>query len=96
MKEHPPASVIIWEQYMVYATAFGVAKEASKVIGQIMPKTITTDAKFNSFSTFAMASTVISSIPSSRPSSSGGSGSHSGGGGGGFGGGGGGGGGGAR
>ncbi|MEI8364656.1 MAG: DUF2207 domain-containing protein [archaeon] len=96
MKEHPPASVIIWEQYMVYATAFGVAKEASKVIGQIMPQNVTTDAKFNSFSTFAMASTAISSIPSSRPSSSGGSGSHSGGGGGGFGGGGGGGGGGAR
>jgi uncharacterized membrane protein len=94
MKEHPPASVIIWEQYMVYATAFGVAKEASKVIGQVLPKEISSTSRFNSFSSFAMTSAVISSIPSAKPSSS--SGSRSGGGGGGFGGGGGGGGGGAR
>jgi len=96
MKQHPPASVIIWEQYMVYATAFGVAKEASKVIGQILPKEVTAHSKFSSFSTFAMTSAVISSIPSSRPSAGGSSGFSSGGGGGGFGGGGGGGGGGAR
>ena len=25
MKEHPPESIVIWNQYLVYATALGVA-----------------------------------------------------------------------
>jgi uncharacterized membrane protein len=38
MKEHPPRSVIIWEEYMVYATVFGVAKQTSNVLKVALPE----------------------------------------------------------
>jgi len=87
MKEHPPASVIIWEEYMVYATAFGVAKKTSKALKMILPDELNHNDKFIAYAGFAAFS------PSFSASTGGSSGSH---GGGGFGGGGGGGGGGAR
>jgi uncharacterized membrane protein len=88
MKEHPPQHVILWEEYMVYATAFGVAKEVSKALKVVMPEEVSTNQQFAVYSAFA----VSSFSTSTDYSSSGGSGGF-GGGGGGFGGGGGGGGG---
>ena len=32
IKEHPPESIVIWNKYLVYATAFGVAKEVQKAM----------------------------------------------------------------
>lgn len=87
MKEHPPESVIIWEEYMVYATAFGVAKKTSKALKMILPEELNHNDKFIAYTGFAAMA------PSLSAATGGSSGSH---GGGGFGGGGGGGGGGAR
>jgi uncharacterized membrane protein len=83
IKEHPPQHVILWEEYMVYATAFGVAKEAAKALKTAMPEELSKSQNFVIYSTFA-----TSSFSTSLGHSTGGSG-----GGGGFGGGGGGGGG---
>lgn len=87
IKEHPPQHVILWEEYMVYATAFGVAKEAAKALKTAMPEQLSGNQNFVVYSTFA-----TSSFSTSLGHSSGGSR----GGGGGFGGSGGGGGAGAR
>ena len=87
MKEHPPQSVVIWEEYMVYATAFGVAKKTSKALKMILPEELNHNDKFIAYTGFAAMA------PSLSAATGGSSGSH---GGGGFGGGGGGGGGGAR
>lgn len=83
IKKHPPQHVILWEEYMVYATAFGVAKEAAKALKTAMPEQLSKNQNFIIYSTFA-----TSSFSTSLGHSTGGSG-----GGGGFGGGGGGGGG---
>lgn len=47
MKEHPPESVEIWEHYLVYATAFGVAEVTAKALKAIAPEL----AKDNRFMT---------------------------------------------
>lgn len=38
LKEHPPGSVKIWDHYMVYAMALGVAEEALENMSVIVPK----------------------------------------------------------
>ncbi len=38
LKDHPPGSVKIWDHYMVYAMALGVAEEALKNMSVIVPK----------------------------------------------------------
>lgn len=38
LKDHPPGSVKIWDHYMVYAMALGVAEEALKNMSVIIPK----------------------------------------------------------
>lgn len=87
IKQHPPQHIILWEEYMVYATAFGVAKETSKAIKTAMPEEVSKNQQFIVYSSFTQSSIAAST-------SSYGGGGHSGGGG--FGGGGGGGGAGAR
>jgi len=91
MKQHPPESVIIWEEYMVYATAMGVAKKTAKALQTILPEEFNHNNRFVAYSGF---SSFSHSFSASTSRSTGGSfgGGHSGG----FGGGGGGGGGGAR
>jgi uncharacterized membrane protein len=92
LKEHPPESIAIWDFYMVYAVALGVADNTIKAMKDIVPdeqiKSIKTGTLVYSTAGFRSINNFTSSI--SRSSSGGGSG---GGGGGGFGGGGGGGGG---
>lgn len=56
IKEHPPKHVILWEEYMVYATAFGVAKEAAKALKTAMPSQLSGDHDFVNYSTFASSS----------------------------------------
>lgn len=38
IKEYPPESVVIWNKYLVYATALGVAKAVLKVMEKSLPK----------------------------------------------------------
>ena len=37
IKEHPPESVAIWNEYLIYATALGDAKAVSKAMDAIGP-----------------------------------------------------------
>ncbi|MCX8206023.1 MAG: DUF2207 domain-containing protein [Candidatus Micrarchaeota archaeon] len=37
LEEHPPASIKLWDQYMVYAVALGVAQEAIRAMGRVAP-----------------------------------------------------------
>ena len=37
IKEYPPSSIVIWEQYLVYATALGVAKTVKKAMEFHLP-----------------------------------------------------------
>jgi len=40
IKEHPPSSVEIWNQYLVYGTALGIAKTVQKNMEKLIPKEI--------------------------------------------------------
>ncbi len=40
MKEHPPESVKIWDEYLTYAIALGVANKTIKIMKRISPKDI--------------------------------------------------------
>lgn len=82
MKEHPPKHVVLWEEYMVYATAFGVAKEAAKALKTAMPENLSKNQNFVVYSTFATSS-FSTSLGYSTGSSGGGGGFGGGGGGGG-------------
>ena len=93
LKEHPPESIELWDSYLVYATALGVAEEVLKNMSLVVPAEQLKASHFyyvhHSYGQFG--SGFGSAYTSSAPSSSG-----SGGGVGGVGGGSGGGGGGAR
>lgn len=38
IKEYPPESVVVWNKYLVYATALGVADQVRKSMGMTLPK----------------------------------------------------------
>ncbi|AKI96859.1 DUF2207 domain-containing protein [Kosmotoga pacifica] len=38
LSEYPPSSVVLWEEYLVYATALGVADEVRKHMNKIVPQ----------------------------------------------------------
>ncbi|MDN5360263.1 MAG: hypothetical protein PWQ84_1326 [Thermotogaceae bacterium] len=38
MSEYPPDSVIVWEEFLVYATAFGIADKVEKALKKLVPK----------------------------------------------------------
>ncbi len=91
LKEHPPSSVKLWDHYMVYAMALGVAEEALRHMSIIVPKEEFEASHFHNRVYIAGYSSDFShAYQRSAPSSSSGGGSGVGGAGGGFGGGGGG------
>ena len=65
MKEHPPRSVEMWREYMVYATAFGVAKKTAKVLKAIAPD-LANDNNFVTYTAFSAAYNATSFKPSVR------------------------------
>jgi len=85
LREHPPTSIVIWEHYLVYATALGVAERVIENMKLLAPK----EFEKTSLSTNFFITGFHSAYSSSAPRSSG-SGGSVGGVGGGFGGGGGG------
>ena len=40
LKAHAPQSLVIWERYLVYATAFGIAKVVLKALRVVIPNLI--------------------------------------------------------
>lgn len=88
IKEHPPSSIVIWNQYLVYATALGVAKNVQKAMEKLIPKeTLDTSDSYifyNYGGTYLLFSSFDSGISTaSSPDTGGGSGGFGGGSGGG-------------
>ncbi len=88
MKEHPPESVVLWEQYLAYATAFGVAKKTVKAMEKVNPQFVEQTRNFNMFTYLYVASFMPRYTPQGSSSYGGGWSGGFGGAGGGFGGGG--------
>ena len=91
LKEHPPSSITLWDFYMVYAVALGVAEHTIKAMKDIVPDEEIREARTGTMVYSAVGFSSINSFTSSLHStSSGGAGGTGGGGFGGSGGGGGG------
>lgn len=52
IKKHPPKHVILWEEYLIYATAFGVAKEVTKALKIAQPEVFSKNKNFSCYSSF--------------------------------------------
>jgi uncharacterized membrane protein len=82
LKKYPPSSIVIWEEHLVYATIFGVAKKVISEFKSIVPESyqkrsslfyLTNNTHFSSFSnSYVYASSTISSSSSSGGGSVGG------------------------
>ncbi|HEC95128.1 MAG TPA: DUF2207 domain-containing protein [Thermoplasmatales archaeon] len=84
LKEHPPASITLWDFYMVYAVALGVAEHTIKAMKDIVPDNEIRKARTGTIVYSAVGFSSINSFTSSLHSTS--SGGAGGAGGGGFGG----------
>lgn len=76
IKEHPPESIVIWNDYLVYATALGVAKSVQKAMEKIIPRE-TLDSSdsyifYNYGGTYLLFSSFDSGISTATSSDSGG------------------------
>ena len=88
IKEHPPQSVVIWNKYLIYATALGDAKAVEKAMKELSPENYQYNDlyRYNHYHGGRAFSTVMSTASSHSTSGSdgaGGVGGGSGGGGGG-------------
>ncbi len=94
IKEYPPESVLIWNKYLVYATALGIADEVKEAMEKILPEEELYQSNTYQFhhtgGYHALSSVITTGMYTSTSSSGGGSSGGSGGAGGGSGGGGGG------
>lgn len=55
IKNHPPKHVILWEEFLVYATAFGVAKKVTKNIKTLMPQEYSQNTRIAVYSSFIVS-----------------------------------------
>lgn len=101
LSEHPPESVILWEEYLVYASALGIAEQVRKSLKKMIPQDVwqeqsnhpyfyTVGTAFYASQFSSVRSVASSTAHASQSSSGGGFSGGAGGAGGGFGGGGGG------
>src|SRR3989344_441068 len=80
MKHYPPASIVVWDNYLVYAIALGVADKVQEVMKLVVPNSTQNSALFvgtvnyHSFNTYNFVSSM-NTFSSSFASSSGTSGS---------------------
>ncbi len=79
IKEHPPESIVIWNKYLVYGTALGVAEEVYKSMKLYEPSVSDDDYhysdlyRFHSYSGLIMLNSAFNTgISASNPSSDGG------------------------
>jgi uncharacterized membrane protein len=96
LNEKPPESIILWEEYLVFATALGIADTVRKNLNRIVPEELWREQSRHPFLYYPATSYAVSSfngltrsVYAASTSSSGGSGGFGGGGSGGGGGGGG-------
>jgi len=77
LKKYPPASIVIWEEVLVYATLFGVAKKVMKQLKVVFPDAQASHSSLyplysaHTFSSFSSANAVASSTLSSSSGSGG-------------------------
>ncbi|MCD6279413.1 DUF2207 domain-containing protein [Candidatus Micrarchaeota archaeon] len=62
LRDHPPQTVKLWDYYMTYAVAFGVAKETIKAMKTIVPKKEIASSKFYPAYSYPV---ILSSLSSS-------------------------------
>jgi len=82
LSEHPPESVILWEDYLVYATALGIADKVEKNLRKLIPRKVWNENSAHPMlytasslyvsNSFASLRSVASSVTSNSNSSSGG------------------------
>lgn len=89
IKERPPSSIVIWNDYLVYATALGIAKSVQKSMQKLIPQEVLDDNDSYMFYRYGGSAALFSSFDSgistanSSDSDSGGNGGFGGGSGGG-------------
>ncbi|OAA29741.1 hypothetical protein AT15_01525 [Kosmotoga arenicorallina S304] len=81
LSEYPPSSVVLWEEYLVYATALGIAEEVRKHMSKIVPEDLWKEEGGHMYMYYPYGlyvsrdfGSVVSSANVSSSSSSGGSG----------------------
>jgi len=83
IKNHPPKHVILWEEYLVYATSFGIARTVLKNIKSLNLETFNNNSRLGVYSSFIVSNSFSNLNTLSSTSSSGSGGGFGGGGGGG-------------
>lgn len=78
LSEYPPDSIIIWEDYLVYATALGIADKVEKHLKKLVPKEIERSAHpyygYRTYRRYGMGFYTVSSVATSTVSKGSGSG----------------------
>ena len=79
IKEHPPESIVIWNKYLVYGTALGVAEEVYESMKLYKPNVYEDDYyysdlyRFHSYSGLIMLDSALNTgVSAANPSSDGG------------------------
>jgi len=83
IKNHPPKHVILWEEYLVYATSFGIARTVLKNIKSLNLESFNNNSRLGVYSSFIVSNSFSNLNTLSSTSSSGSGGGFGGGGGGG-------------
>lgn len=81
IKNHPPKHVILWGEYLVYATSFGISKKVLKNIKAINPQDFKNNQRLAVYSSFALSNSFSNLSKTSTSGSGGGFGGGRGGGG---------------
>jgi len=78
LSQYPPESIIIWEDYLVYATALGIADKVEKHLKKLAPKEIEESSHpyygYRTYRRYGMGFFVVSSVATSTVSKGSGSG----------------------
>ncbi|MBO8161224.1 MAG: DUF2207 domain-containing protein [Thermosipho sp. (in: Bacteria)] len=78
LSEYPPESVVIWEDYIVYATALGIADKVEKHLKKLVPKEIEEASHpyygYHTYRRYGLGFFTVSSVATSTVSKGSGSG----------------------
>lgn len=69
IKDNPPQSVAIWNQYLVYATALGSARKVQKAMGNLVPDALEDNDLYH-YQYYGGSALISSVISASQPDSS--------------------------
>jgi uncharacterized membrane protein len=62
LNEKPPESIILWEEYLVYATALGIADTVRKNLNRIVPEDIWREQSRHPFIYYPVTAYAINSF----------------------------------